>query len=119
MLQYLTNLGEHLSNCLAIFKALGTTPGGGCISGVHRRLLSSNKDDVSFPPRWVKHSDRRLLVPAAADMVVAKDGSGTHLSISDAVERGGAGVQPPPSCDLRQGRCVHRERQDRAREDET
>ncbi|KAG2585950.1 hypothetical protein PVAP13_5NG005900 [Panicum virgatum] len=76
MLEYLTNLGEHLSNSLAIFKALGTTP--------------KVDDDVRFPPRWVNHSDRRLLVAAAADMVpdmvVAKDGSGMHLSISDAVE---------------------------------
>ncbi|RLN25708.1 hypothetical protein C2845_PM07G40240 [Panicum miliaceum] len=77
-------LGEHLSNSLAIFKALGTTPGGR-ISGVHHRRLvvSNNKDEVSFPPRWVKHNDRRLLVAAATDilpdMVVAKDGSGTHL----------------------------------------
>jgi len=93
MLEYLTNLGEHLSNSLAIFKELG-----GGISGVNRRRLlldaSNNEDDaddVGFvPPRWVKHSDRRLLVAAAADivpdMVVAQDGSGTHLSISDAVE---------------------------------
>ena len=44
-----------------------------------------------FPaPRWVKHNDRRLLDAPTADivpdMVVAKDGSGTHQSIGDAVE---------------------------------
>ena len=38
----------------------------------------------------MKDSDRRLLLDATGDMVpdmvVAQDGSGTHLSISDAVE---------------------------------
>ncbi|KAL6627025.1 hypothetical protein ACP70R_030751 [Stipagrostis hirtigluma subsp. patula] len=96
MLQYLTDLGEHLSNSLAIFTARGRTDGD--LSGVpvhsqlHRRLLLANDDginDVTFPPRWVNHGDRRLLEAAAADiepdMVVAKDGSGTHRKIRDAV----------------------------------
>ncbi|KAJ1281835.1 hypothetical protein BS78_03G004300 [Paspalum vaginatum] len=79
MVQDLGNLGEHLSNSLAIFKA-------------RSRFLGSSGDDFPFPPRWVKHGDRGLLQVAAGaddivpDMVVAKDGSGTHLSISDAVE---------------------------------
>uniref|UniRef100_A0A0E0JYL0 Pectinesterase n=1 Tax=Oryza punctata TaxID=4537 RepID=A0A0E0JYL0_ORYPU len=46
----------------------------------------------SFFPRWLTARDRRLLLgPAAplvenADMVVAKDGTGTHRTISDAVK---------------------------------
>ncbi|KAL6627026.1 hypothetical protein ACP70R_030752 [Stipagrostis hirtigluma subsp. patula] len=99
LLDRLTSLREHLSNSLALFNALGTTPDGG-ISGLpirnqlHRRLLASddgiNADDVSFPPRWVNHGDRRLLQAAAADivpdMVVAQDGSGTYRNISAAIE---------------------------------
>ncbi|KAL6627028.1 hypothetical protein ACP70R_030754 [Stipagrostis hirtigluma subsp. patula] len=97
MLQYLTDLGEHLSNSLAIFTARGRTDGD--LSGVpvhnqlHRRPLLANdhgtNTDVTFPPRWVNHGDRRLLEAAAADiepdMVVAKDGTGTHRKIRDAV----------------------------------
>ncbi|KAF0932413.1 hypothetical protein E2562_010328 [Oryza meyeriana var. granulata] len=46
----------------------------------------------SFFPRWLSARDRRLLLgPAAplvenADIVVAKDGTGTHKTISDAVK---------------------------------
>ncbi|KAL6850231.1 hypothetical protein ACP4OV_020858 [Aristida adscensionis] len=99
MLEYLTDLGEHLSNSLAIFTARGR-PDSGELSGVpvhnqlHRRLLAASDgdtiSDVTFPPRWVKHGDRRLLQAAAADivpdMVVAKDGSGTHRKIRDAIK---------------------------------
>ena len=73
----------HLSN-LTIFKPLGTKPGGG-ISGIHRRHVANSKDVLRFPPRWMKYSDQRLLVVAAADivpnMVVAMYDSGAHLSI--------------------------------------
>ncbi|KAL5221609.1 hypothetical protein ABZP36_026322 [Zizania latifolia] len=93
MLGYLGNLGEHLSNSLAIFAARGRP--GGDLSGVpvhnqlHRRLLASDNDNASFP-RWVKHNDRRILQAAASeiepDMVVAKDGTGTHRTINDAIK---------------------------------
>lgn len=96
MLGYLGNLGEHLSNSLAIFAARGRP--GGELSDVpvhnqlHRRLLTiddDDDDDGSFP-RWVRHNDRRLLQAAAAeieaDMVVAKDGTGTHRKIRDAIK---------------------------------
>uniref|UniRef100_A0A0E0JG24 Pectinesterase n=1 Tax=Oryza punctata TaxID=4537 RepID=A0A0E0JG24_ORYPU len=95
MLDYLGNLGEHLSNSLAIFAARGR-PGGELSdvpghSQLHRRLLTSDDhNDVSFP-RWVRDNDRRLLQAATAaeiepDMVVAKDGTGTHRKIRDAIK---------------------------------
>ncbi|CAD6240706.1 unnamed protein product [Miscanthus lutarioriparius] len=94
MLRSLANLREHLSNSLAIFKAQGAPDGD--VAGVtvqKRQLLSasSGHGDLTFgAPRWVKHNDRRLLDAPTADivpdMVVAKDGSGTHQSIGDAVE---------------------------------
>jgi hypothetical protein len=96
MLGYLANLRERLSNSLAIFKAWGAPDGdvSGGVTVQKRLLLSSSSGghgDLTFSaPRWVKHSDRRLLVAPTADivpnMVVAKDGSGTHVSIGDAVE---------------------------------
>ncbi|KAF0917542.1 hypothetical protein E2562_020919 [Oryza meyeriana var. granulata] len=96
MLGYLVNLGEHLSNSLAIFATRGRP--GGELSDVpvhnqlHRRLLTTDvddDDDASFP-RWVKHNDRRLLQAVAAeidpDMIVAKDSTGTHRKIRDAIK---------------------------------
>uniref|UniRef100_J3KY15 Pectinesterase n=1 Tax=Oryza brachyantha TaxID=4533 RepID=J3KY15_ORYBR len=95
MLGYLGNLGEHLSNSLAIFAARGR-PGDELSdtpvhNQLHRRLLTTDDggDAASFP-RWVKQNDRRLLQAAAAeiepDMVVAKDGTGTHRKIRDAIK---------------------------------
>ncbi|RLN23804.1 hypothetical protein C2845_PM07G40090 [Panicum miliaceum] len=76
MLQYLTNLGEHLSNSLAIFKALGTTTPGGGISGVHRRLLlASNKDDFSFPPSFFLIGSKRPAPPQDSDVMTSTTGS--------------------------------------------
>ena len=78
------NFSKLLGNSLAINKAasvevaatLSTKPGGG------RRLLA----DKSFPT-WVMAADRKLLQSStvAADIVVAKDGSGNYKTISEAV----------------------------------
>ncbi|XXG81827.1 hypothetical protein AAC387_Pa09g2388 [Persea americana] len=78
------NFSELLGNSLAINKAasvevaatLSTKSGGG------RRLLA----DKSFPT-WVMAVDRKLLQSStvAADIVVAKDGSGNYKTISEAV----------------------------------
>ncbi|XP_010915944.1 probable pectinesterase/pectinesterase inhibitor 34 [Elaeis guineensis] len=86
----LKDLAELVSNCLAIFSAASRNKdfSGIPIQNKKRRLLSS-AGDGEFP-EWLGWRDRRLLqVPAAkiqADMVVAKDGTGTHKSIADAVK---------------------------------
>lgn len=65
-----------------------------------RNCGKSKKQGTSGFPGWLSGRDRRLLLgPAAslvesADMVVAKDGSGTHATISDA-------VKAAPECSVR------------------
>ncbi|XP_008806757.3 probable pectinesterase/pectinesterase inhibitor 34 [Phoenix dactylifera] len=89
MESYLKDLAELVSNCLAIFSATRRNKdfSGIPIQNKKRRLLSSG--DGGFP-EWLGRRDRRLLqVPVAkiqADMVVSKDGNGTHKSIADAVK---------------------------------
>ncbi|MQL93223.1 hypothetical protein Taro_025861 [Colocasia esculenta] len=70
------NVSEQLSNSLAITKA-GAAPRPGSA----RRLLSRGF------PNWVSAADRKLLQSSTvnADLVVAKDGSGNHKTISEAV----------------------------------
>lgn len=87
------DLMELVSNCLAIF---ATTSAGQDFAGVpiqHRRLMAEEdafrleKDGF---PEWMSREERRLLqVPAAAiqaDIVVSKDGNGTHKTIAEAIE---------------------------------
>ncbi|GAB2279968.1 hypothetical protein Dimus_014605 [Dionaea muscipula] len=92
----LSNLEKLLSNALAILNNLGGSGRG----GGRRRCLSMDNiiDDSASFPSWVSSTDRRLLVqqyyyyssspPAAsqlADVVVAKDGSGDYMTISEAL----------------------------------
>ncbi|KAK4753838.1 hypothetical protein SAY87_001942 [Trapa incisa] len=77
----MTSFSELLSNSLAVNRAnAAATP-----SGRGRRRLMSTVTGGGFPS-WVSYSDRKLLVSdAAADIVVAKDGSGDFETISEAV----------------------------------
>ncbi|KAG1334405.1 pectinesterase [Cocos nucifera] len=72
------SLTQFISNSLALHKKLdeGKDPGG-------RKLLSDGF------PAWLSAGDRRLLQASPkdirADAVVAKDGSGTHKTINEAI----------------------------------
>ncbi|NP_001289259.1 probable pectinesterase/pectinesterase inhibitor 34 [Pyrus x bretschneideri] len=100
--QRLKDLSELVSNCLAIYSAIG----GGDFSGVpiqnRRRRLLGNSDmerdimgdnaNVSRDfPRWLGRRERRLLaVPGSqiqADIIVSKDGSGTFKTIAEAIKK--------------------------------
>nr|CAD1843473.1 unnamed protein product [Ananas comosus var. bracteatus] len=90
---YLKDLSELVSNCLAIFAAVSKN---GEFAGIpiqnkrRRRMLLSSDTSDEFPD-WVGISDRRLLqTPAAyiqADFVVSKDGeNGTYKKIGQAIK---------------------------------
>lgn len=90
----LKDLAELVSNCLAIYSSSGGSSGD--FSGVpiqnKRRLMGEileNEDDIS--PKWLSGRDRRLLsLPASAiqaDIVVAKDGSGSVKTIAEAIKK--------------------------------
>jgi len=78
--------------------ATGTTEDAGGAAGLVRSCCNKNETTTRRQggpcrfPRWVPARDRRLLLaPAAslagtADIVVAKDGTGTHATIADAVK---------------------------------
>ncbi|KAG0498228.1 hypothetical protein HPP92_002919 [Vanilla planifolia] len=94
MTNYLKDLEELVSNSLAIFAASRRSQDFSGIPIENRRrrrrsLLSSGNVDDGFPD-WVNPTDRKLLQTPAksiqADYVVAKDGSGTHKTIADAVK---------------------------------
>lgn len=93
----LQDLSELVSNCLAIFAAVG---GGDDFAGVpiqnrrRRRLLGNGEygDEVgSGYPKWMSREERRLLdAPASkiqADIVVSKDGNGTVKTIEQAIKK--------------------------------
>lgn len=88
MMSYFNELEKLLSNNLAIysnqdFSTIST-------QNKKRRKLLSTSDKSNEFPNWVKKSERRLLQVAAAeiqaDMIVSKDGNGTHKKIGDAVK---------------------------------
>ncbi|XP_078174601.1 putative pectinesterase/pectinesterase inhibitor 34 [Carex rostrata] len=88
MMSYFNELAKLLSNNLAIysnqdFSTIST-------QNKKRRKLLSTSDKSNEFPNWVKKSERRLLQVAAAeiqaDMIVSKDGNGTHKKIGDAVK---------------------------------
>ncbi|KAI9082188.1 hypothetical protein K1719_035928 [Acacia pycnantha] len=82
----LTNFSKLISNSLAITSAMSTTQvDNNKNNNVGRKLLFEGL----FFPDWVSRSDRRLLareVAPAADVVVAKDGSGNYKTITEGVE---------------------------------
>lgn len=76
-----TNISKFLSNSLAINKATSATSLSSEENLKGRRLLTH--DDF---PDWMLVTDRKLLQAAPkADLVVAKDGSGDYMTISEAV----------------------------------
>jgi pectinesterase inhibitor-like protein len=76
------NLSHFISNTLNIFMSTKQKEAGGG-GGGHRRLLSD-----SFPS-WVSAPERKLLQASLGEIeasaVVAKDGSGTHNSVGEAI----------------------------------
>ncbi|KAM0939585.1 putative pectinesterase [Dioscorea sansibarensis] len=86
---YLRDVAELVSNCLAIFSVASRNQDFSGIPIQNKRRLMGVQTEDQFPD-WVRAGDRVLLqVPASsitADMVVSKDGNGTHKSIADAVK---------------------------------
>lgn len=98
--QRLKDLSELVSNCLAIYAA---TSGhnddfsGTPIQNRRRRLLGSEPKPEPEPksgsefPGWMSRAERQLLgtptqhIPA--DIIVAQDGSGTVMTISEAIKK--------------------------------
>lgn len=83
MEEQLRDLGELVSNCLAIFAASKEYLGGVPIQDRRRRLMGF--------PAWVRRGDRKLMMmPTAglkADYVVSKDGKNcTHTTIEAAIQ---------------------------------
>lgn len=87
---------ELTSNALAIVSEMSTILSALPVSGnSHRRLLAKESNGPSLDkhglPDWMSHEDRRILqaVPATPNLkpnvVVAKDGSGTYKTISEAL----------------------------------
>ncbi|PKU68807.1 pectinesterase-like [Dendrobium catenatum] len=78
MMAQVNVLSQHISNALALHASM-TGSGGG-----RERRLSDEKF-----PGWLSSSDRKLLQASPADIqavaVVAKDGSGTHSTINEAI----------------------------------
>ncbi|VFQ58260.1 unnamed protein product [Cuscuta campestris] len=85
----LKDMTELVSNSLAIF---ASTDGGDEFAGVpignrrRRKLLEKGEF-----PEWLSESDRKLLSmpgsPIRADIIVAKDGSGTVKTIGEAIKK--------------------------------
>lgn len=87
------SLSKSISNSLALYLASSTAEpySNPRINGGGRRLLSGDF------PRWVSAAERKLLEAPVGEIeahaVVAEDGSGTHMTISEALTeaRGGGG----------------------------
>lgn len=93
MEERLKDLSELVSNSLAIYAAAsGDEDFVGIPTQNRRRLMSSARDQGQRRfPAWLRRRERALLeMPAAevqADIVVAKDGSGTYTSIMEAIKK--------------------------------
>ncbi|XP_077236498.1 putative pectinesterase/pectinesterase inhibitor 35 [Tasmannia lanceolata] len=84
------NLTKYISNSLALYSALQARKVAKENSG-GRRLLSIEWGPILMDgfPGWVSGGDRKLLEASPGDMgarlIVAKDGSGTHMTIGEAL----------------------------------
>lgn len=94
MANNLKDLSELVSNCLAIYSGSENSDFSGVPIQNRRRLMGEKTDngDISGKfPTWLNRRDRRLLsVPVSAiqaDIVVAKDGSGTVKTITEAIKK--------------------------------
>ncbi|KAE9464732.1 hypothetical protein C3L33_03351, partial [Rhododendron williamsianum] len=93
MKKRLKDLSELVSNSLAIYAAASGDEDFVGIPTQNRRRLMSSAREAGQPrfPEWLRRRDRALLeMPAAevqADIVVAKDGSGTYTSIEEAIKK--------------------------------
>ncbi|XP_058095923.1 probable pectinesterase/pectinesterase inhibitor 34 [Magnolia sinica] len=93
MVAKLKDLTELVSNCLAIFAISSYNKDFSGIPIQNRRRLMS---DGGFPlrkngfPAWITRRERRLLqLPASqiqADIIVSKDGNGTHKTLTEAIK---------------------------------
>ncbi|XP_057507986.1 probable pectinesterase/pectinesterase inhibitor 34 [Actinidia eriantha] len=93
MEERLRDLGELVSNCLAIYAAAS---GGrnedfsGVPIGNRRRMLAAGGSSGGVP-RWLSRRERALLdMPVAAiqaDIVVSKDGNGSVKTIAEAIKK--------------------------------
>lgn len=79
-------LSRLIGNSLSLFLSTKTEPDNNLNGGGGRRLLSEGGDF----PAWLPAADRKLLEASVEEIephaVVAKDGSGTHGSIAEALE---------------------------------
>ncbi|KAJ6680394.1 PECTINESTERASE [Salix purpurea] len=81
-----TNLSQFISNSLTLYVSnYGRTGPGG------RKLLTNQNNIINDFPSWVSLSERKLLeAPIGeieANAVVARDGSGTHTTIAEAIRQ--------------------------------
>lgn len=91
MVDRLKDLSELVSNALAIFTATKNDDFNG-IPIQNRRLLESDTvSELDEFPKWLSRKDRKLLAAPVssiqADIVVAKDGSGTVKTIVEAIKK--------------------------------
>lgn len=91
MVDRLKDLSELVSNALAIFTATKDDDFSG-IPIQNRRLLDTDTvSELDEFPQWLSPKDRRLLAAPVsaiqADIVVAKDGSGTVKTIVEAIKK--------------------------------
>lgn len=96
MILHLSDLAELVSNCLAIFSAVGSDDFDGVPIQNKRRLLTEEtvgyyaRRNGGFPA-WMGRRERRLLdLPISAlkpDIIVSKDGNGTVKTIAEAIKK--------------------------------
>ncbi|KAB5527595.1 hypothetical protein DKX38_021442 [Salix brachista] len=87
-----TNLSQFISNSLTLYVSnYGRTGPGG------RKLLTDQNNIINDFPSWVSLSERKLLEAPIGEVeahaVVARDGSGTHTTIAEAIRQVAASLE--------------------------
>jgi len=84
----LANISRLVSNSLAMVKNISAQASSAAINSTHNRRLLFDDLDSGFPS-WMSEGERRLLRRSKRDMrpnaVVAKDGTGDYMNVTDAV----------------------------------